>query len=369
MATHYEASVQRDIDRIKGKVSQMAALCERALHDCIRALRERNRQIAYSVILRDQRVDELEKELDRLSLEFIVRQQPVAGLLRFAYAAIKTNTSLERVGDYAESVARQMLFIESMSGVDAPQARFDLIATRAIEMLHDAARAFVEQNEALARATMEKEDAVDLLRHELNKELVLLREHGHIPLEALIPLMTIVNRFERVADQAKNICQEVLYVCTGEYVKHRGGDVYRVLFVDEHNSCRSPMAEAIGARLEQPRFVFNSAGLDPRDLVDGPASFLMERKGIDISRHKPQAIARVPHLDHYQVIIALADSARRAFPPPPNKVVCLDWSVLDPSTVRGTAMEIEAAYEATFQFLKGHIEDLVQAILGDEDKS
>src|SRR3954469_21095417 len=101
----------------------MASLAETALKSCVAALGAKNRQLAYSVILRDQRIDELEKEIDRLCLEFIVRQQPVAGTLRFAYAAIKINADLERVGDYAESMARQILAISSME-VQVPYERF-----------------------------------------------------------------------------------------------------------------------------------------------------------------------------------------------------------------------------------------------------
>ena len=53
-------------------------------------------------------------------------------------------------------------------------------------------------------------------------------------------------------------------MCTGEYAKHPGAEMFRVLFVDEHNSCRSQMAEAIAQALGQPKFIFSSAGLDPR---------------------------------------------------------------------------------------------------------
>ena len=73
MATHLEESLQRDIDRIRAKISDMARWDERALRDCLTALRDSNRTLAYSVILRDQRVDELEKEVDRLCLEFLVQ--------------------------------------------------------------------------------------------------------------------------------------------------------------------------------------------------------------------------------------------------------------------------------------------------------
>jgi hypothetical protein len=77
-------------------------------------------------------------------------------------------------------------------------------------------------------------------------------------------------------------------------------------------------------------------------------------------------VEQVPNVDHYQVIVALAVEARKIFPPPPTKVVCLDWSTTDPSKVHGSTDEVRAAYEATYQSLRSHLQDLVEAILGDE---
>jgi protein-tyrosine-phosphatase len=245
-----------------------------------------------------------------------------------------------------------------------PQEQFADIAGRAIPMLHASVEAFVNKDASLAKKAMEAEEDIDRLRHQLSAELVSLQGKGQLPLEALSPLMTIVNRFERVGDQAKAICQEVLYMCTGEYLKHHGSDVFRLLFVDEHNSCRSQMAEAIGNSLGQPKFVFASAGLERQSIDPSTLSFLRD-KGLDIARHTSKAIDQVPHLDHYQIIVALAEEARRVFPPPPTKAVCLDWSVKDPSTVTGTPAEIRGAYEATYEFLHAHIQDLVEAVLGD----
>jgi phosphate transport system protein len=361
--THYEETLQRDIERIRVKVRQMSALAEGSLKSCMKALIERNRQVAYSVIVRDQRIDELEKEIDRLCLEFIVRQQPVAGTLRFAYAAIKINSELERVGDYAESMARQILMLSDLE-FTFPQERFADMAGRAIPMLHEASEAFLTQNVEMAKRAMEAEEIIDQLRHQLSADLVSLQQKGGLPLQALSPLLTIVNRFERVGDQAKAICQEVLYMCTGEYLKHHGSDVFRLLFVDEHNSCRSQMAEAIGNSLGQPKFVFSSAGLDRWPIDPHTFAFLKE-KGLDISRQTSKGIDQIPHLDHYQIIVALAKEAQRVFPPPPTKAVCLDWSVRDPSTVKGSPAETRAAYEQTYDFLHAHIHDLVEAVLGD----
>jgi phosphate transport system protein len=364
MASHFEATLQRDIDLVRGKVLEMSGLAEKALKDALKAVVGRNRQAAYSVILRDQNIDELEKQIDRLCLEFLVRQQPVAGHLRFVYATIKINAELERIGDYAESVARQALKIAHIDPVPAV-VRFEEIANFAIPMLHDAVRAFTDQNAELARNTMVVEEKVDELRNRINSELLTLRQENRIPLESLTPLMTIARRFERVSDQAKNICEEVLYMCTGEYAKHKGTEVLRILFVDEHNSCRSQMAEGIANNLDQPRLVFASAGIDPKPVDPATVKFMKE-KGIDISRQSSKSIEQVPNFDHYQVIVALAREATKLFPAPPTKTVALEWTVQDPSKVSGSPEQIRAAYETTYQFICEHINDLSEAILGDK---
>ena len=363
MATHYEESLQRDIDRIRGKVQDMADLAAGALDSCLRALVERNRQLAYAIILRDQRIDELEKEVDRLCLEFIVRQQPVARHLRFAYVSIKINQEIERIGDYAESIARQILKLSNLE-CPIPLDRYRQIAGLSIPMLRDAVRAYLTDDAELARKVQGVEEEVDGLKSVINSELFQLTQEGKIPLGALTPLMTIARRFERVSDQAQNICEETLYMVTGEYQKHAAGDVWRVLFVDEHNSCRSQMAEGIAASLNQPKFLFASAGLAPTEVDPATVSFLKE-KGIDISRARPRSIESVPNLEHYQIVIALATEAKRAFPVR-TRSVCLDWSVADPSKVQGTTAEAKKAYEDTYNHLYAHVHDLIEGVLSDK---
>ena len=362
MASHYEETMQRDIGRIRDKVSQMAELAAGALEASVRGLLTRDLQIAYKIILRDRRIDELEKEIDRLCLEFLVRQQPAARHLRFAYSTIKVNQELERIGDYAESIARQVIKLSSLA-IDVPGDQFQKIASMSIPMLRDAVRAFTSEDGELARKTAILEDEIDALRSQINADLLRLREKEQIPLEALTPLMTIARRFERVADQARNICEEVVYMTTGEYAKHVGADVWRVLFVDRHNSCRSQMAEAIGNSLGQPQFVFASAGLDPHPIDPGTVEFL-RTKGIDLSRGMPRAIDQVPTLESTQIVVALAPEAKKAFPAP-SKAVSLDWSLPDPSKVNGSPQEKLAAYEAAYQFLHEHISDLCEAVLAD----
>ncbi len=340
----------------------MVELVQRALDDSVEAFLTANRAKAYLVVLRDQHIDELEREIDRLCLEFLVRQQPVASPLRFVYATIKINQDLERVGDYSESIARNSLKISHLD-LSFVHPRFRQMAGLAIPMLRDAVRAFVQQDVELAKRTMESENEVDRLRTLVNTEAVGYQQEGRIPLEALTPLLTIARRLERVSDQADNICEEVIYTCTGQYSKHKGLDVFRVLFVDEHNSCLSQIAEAVGNSLGQPKFMFTSAGIKPAPIDPRAAAFL-KGKGFDVTRQTSKGIDQVPNLEYYQVVVVFGSKTRRAIQLP-AKSVLLDWYLEDPCELRSPE-QVEAAFEKAYEFVDRHLRDLTQAMLGAE---
>ncbi len=338
----------------------MGDLAERAIRSSIRAVIERDRQLAFAVILRDAFIDEAEKQLDRLCQSFLVRHQPVASVLRFAYSAIKVNLELERVGDYAKTIARQAL---KLTQVDAPLPfeRLQQVVNLAVPMLHDAVQAFVNQDADLARRTIETDEAVDLLRDKLTDDLTSLYKKGSLPFEALNPLVQVARRLERVSDQARNISMETLYMCTGEIAKHPGSDVFKVLFVDEHNACRSLIAEVIGTSLQEPGFTFASAGIDPQPLHPATVEF-MASKGADVARAVPRSLAQVPNVDHHDVIVLLAPEAKRAFPRRPRHTVLLDWSVEDPIASSQTREALDAALQRVYSYLEAQIRDLVSAI-------
>ena len=357
---HLEASLQEDLEEIRRKVVEMGELAETAVRGSIQAVLRKDRQVAYGVILRDSYIDEAEKQLDRLCLRFLVRHQPAAALLRFAYACIRINLELERVGDYAEAIAREAL---RLSQIDAPLPldRLQQIADLAEPMLHDAIRSFLDQDPGLAHRTIETDEAVDLLRDKLAADVTREFREGRLPFEALFPMTMVIRRLERVSDQARNISMETIYLLTGEIARHRGSGVLNVLFVDERSSCRSLMAEHIGTSLKEPGFTFASAGLDPLPLQAPTVSF-MASKGFEVARHVPRALTDVENLEHQDVIVLLAPEAKRAFPRRPRKAVLLEWPIEDPSLVSGTEAEVRAAYEKAYTFISVQIRDLISAV-------
>lgn len=362
MASYLEESLRKDILQIRSTVIKMGRLAEGALSACLHAITEKDRQLAYSVIMRDRYIDELEKELDKLCQRFLVRQQPAGRHLRFVYAVIKINNELERIGDYAESVARHFLALSPMDPQPSYKA-IQEIAAQSIPMLRNALQAFSDQDPELANKTMEMEDKIDKIRWDITDEFGRLFEDSKLPSEAFRSLMNIANRFERVADRACNICEEVLYMCTGEDIKHKGKEVFRVLFVDEHDACRGQMAKGIGNALGLERFRFHSAGISAQPVDPRTVDFMAE-KGVDISKETSKYLNQVLDLQDYQIYIGLCEEAEKAFPAPPTKMISVHWDIENPSKLEGPEEEIRAAYEKTYNILDSHIRDLVEAILG-----
>ena len=166
------------------------------------------------------------------------------------------------MGDYAESIARQASKL-AVQDAQLPLDRFQELTDLVVPMVHDSVQAFIGQDAALARATIPIENTADQLKSRLRKDLIQMFKDNRLPFEALDPCLTITRRLERVSDQARNICVETLYLCTGEFARHPDSKTFRILFLDRHNAGASLMAEAMAEAMGQPRFSFGSAGLDP----------------------------------------------------------------------------------------------------------
>lgn len=362
MGSQLEASLRHDMDLIRQAVAEMAEQCERALRGTLDAIVNGDQTAAYLVILRDEQIDDLEQQLDRLALEFLVRQQPAAGHLRFAFAAIKISTELERVGDHAEGVARRALKLHEIHpGLHV--GPFAEMGEAVLAMLKDGVRAFLDADAELARHTMAAERTIDKMRQRIDRSLMARQQAGEFGLEAYALLATMNRRLERVADEIRNMCAETLYMCTGDFVKHQAPEAFRILFVDQHNHCRSHMAEAIATTLAHPRLLFSSAGLDPRPIDPRLPPFLA-RKGLDIiEHHRPKSLEQIPNLEVYHVVVSFDTDVYSWLRVRRTPTVVFDWHVEDPSDLPGTLEETSQAYEDAFAAIRSHLQDLVEAIV------
>jgi phosphate transport system protein len=204
---------------ISEKVLRMAGSVEEAIGKSIRALSERDSALANDVIASDNEIDQLELEIDDLCMEVLARYQPMARDLRFITTAMKITPDLERIADHAASVAERALELNEepplRTLVDMP-----LLTRSAQEMVRGALDAFVRNDPEVARSVIMMDDEVDQrLEHVFRVLLSHMMENPEVITRAL-RMMFIAKYFERIGDQATNICEMVVYMTEARVIKH-----------------------------------------------------------------------------------------------------------------------------------------------------
>lgn len=356
-----EEIVERDLGVIHRQLRLMADLVLRALRDATTALRTRDRRLAYAVILADNRIDMLEGRIDRLCQEFLVRHMPVAAQLRFIIAATRVNSELERMGDYADAVARRTVALVSVEHLPAVDQMCEM-AEVAIEMVREAMDGFLSGDPERASHALETEPRVD----EMNRtifDVLSHRDPGEDDLTQRFALLGILNRIERVADRACNVAEDAIYATKGEVLRHAPRHEQHILLLSPRDATIGPMAEVIARQKAPLHLRFASAGVNPAPLDPRMVAF-MARRGVEISRPRPRGLDDVGDLSDYYIVVLLSKAAEDACPPLPYKTIALTWDIPDPSRVEGTPEEVEAAYARAYADIEVKLGDLVDALLG-----
>lgn len=358
MTSHLEEKLQNDIHHIRDRVREMADLALRGLEDSVRALTTGDTKLAYAAILRDSRVDDLESLIDGMCVEFIVRHIPVARHLRFVHSVAKIVSELERVGDYAESINRQAILL-SRTEKSSKFEKFERIAGVAVDMMRQAVRSFLDEDLDLAKRTIDLEAEANGLHHEIYQDLVSEIPVGPDELSELFSMLSVANRYERVADQAVNICEEVFYMLTGESVKHQSKGAASILFVSGASSLSS-IAEAIASTVAGNQFMFAAATTAPGK-PDAPLLDFVAKRGINLSERETASLTEMGPLSSFRIVVAVDREAARALSSQTLgfRTVVVDWDM--PGAVTDAGPE---ALSALFDDLLERITGLVQSLHG-----
>ncbi len=252
--SHYEERLEEDLRRIRERIAAMAGRVAGAVKDSVHALQTGNHKLAAATILADHPINRTMREIDRLCHGFIAVHLPSAGHLRLLSSAIRANIGLERIGDYAVTIAR---LSEQLSAPPqgAMARELERVANAAQLMLRQAIGAFDNLNPEMARATMileqEMESDLDTVYSEL------MDNPDRESVKELLAVYAVLTHLKRVADQAKNLCEETVFAVTGET---KAPKVYNILFVDEDNSGLSQMAEAVARKTFPGSGSYSSGG-------------------------------------------------------------------------------------------------------------
>jgi phosphate transport system protein len=215
--------LEREIGRLKTLISSLAAHVEEAVEKAVRAVTDRDGELARSVIEFDPEIDFMEVEVEEECLKVLALHQPVAHDLRLIIAVLKVNNDLERIGDLAANIAEQAAFLASASRIEIP---YDLpgMAAKVREMLRRSLDALTETDAGIARAVREADDEVDAIDREMYPEVRAAIRARPDDMEALIRLLRVSQNLERIADHATNIAEDVIYLAEGEIIRHSGGE-------------------------------------------------------------------------------------------------------------------------------------------------
>ena len=197
----------------------MGALVESRVRDAVTALLDRREDLAAIVASGDADVNDLELQVDDLTLRLLALQHPLASDLRQVRSAIKVNTDLERIGDQAVNIAQASIRLMSLPPLKATQD-VGRLAEVSIGMLHDSMTAFATRDLTLARSVLVRDDEADGMRDSIFRVLLthMMEDPGTV--ERALGLILISRALERIADHATNIAEDLIFLVEGRVVRH-----------------------------------------------------------------------------------------------------------------------------------------------------
>ena len=218
MSNHFA----RDMEILTRKLMTMGGLVEQGMQRATFALLERRGELVDEVLDGDLRVDRTEVEIEEDCLKVLAMYQPVSGDLRYVATVLKVNNSLERMGDYAKNVAERAADLSRAPEIAIP-AKMREMAYLAIEMVRRSLDAFVRRDPVEACRIVRDDDQVDELNRQIFEEVRTRMESDPALIDRCLYLLACARNYERVADHATNIAEDVVYLVDGEIIRHRAG--------------------------------------------------------------------------------------------------------------------------------------------------
>lgn len=356
--SHLEERLEHDLNEIRDQIANMGSSVERSLDDAFRALHDGKEKLAFTTILSDLPINRQMRKIDQLCHAFIAVHLPSAGILRLISSVIRANIILERIGDYAVTIARESVQLgEAPSGYMSSE--LETISNEAMSILSEAISAFNSANAERARDTIAMAKKVEHDMDGIYAELLDSAEKGAGCNRNTMIYLIIFSQLKRVADQAKNLAEEAIFVETGETKKPK---VYRILFLDEDNSCLGPMAEMIASKIFPDIGKYASAGVHPADELNANMVAFMQQRGSNLSAMAPQKLdSSRESLAEYHVIAGLHKKVLKAVVKIPFRTSALNWKdVAIPDD------DDPQAWETLHKTLALHIKELMTLLRGDE---
>jgi len=219
MKRHFE----HDLEQLKERLLVMAGLAERAVHQSVQAVFEKNEDLANRVLEEEPAINEMQIEIDDRVMQLVALQAPMAVDLRFILCASRINNDLERIGDQAVNIAQSALRILRHPQVK-PYVDLPRMSGLAEGMVRESLNALVHRDADLAKSVLLRDDEVDHLRDQIFRELLTYMMENSAVVFPAFELVLITKNLERIGDHATNIAEDVIYMVAGRDVRHLAAD-------------------------------------------------------------------------------------------------------------------------------------------------
>lgn len=200
----------------------MGGRCEQLIDMASRALADGDNDLAMRVEATDRAINAEEMAIDRMTVSILALRQPVGRDLRFLVTALKVVTDLERIGDEAVNVAERAQELSKQGAIPALIPKLQELVVASIAMVRRALDSFVDENEKAAREVLSLDDEVDALYGELLRRSMAWMRENPDRIEDGMRFASCAKYLERVADHATNIAEMVVYMVSGDDVRHFG---------------------------------------------------------------------------------------------------------------------------------------------------
>jgi phosphate transport system protein len=212
------ASLDNEISQLKNEVLILGSMVEQSMLSAIAALKKGDLASAQTIYHSDKNINEKRYAVENAIIILIATQQPMAHDLRTLAAILEIAGELERMGDYAKGICKIML---RLGAVKPPIDMGDIekMANKAIDMLHRAIGAFINEDANLAYAIPQEDDEVDALYSRVYDALVAAMTHDTKTIGQTTRYLWVAHNLERMADRVTNICERTVFIATGDLLE------------------------------------------------------------------------------------------------------------------------------------------------------
>ncbi len=208
-----------ELEEVRSNLMLMGEKAVESVNLAMRVLEENDVAEAKNVIESDDEIDGIETQIDEEVARYISLRAPVARDLRLLFVAVKASHDLERVGDEASSIAKRTIKILKQGNVFSDFGGVPEMCELSVNMLKEAMLSFIQEDENIAYSIIQQDKAVDKLNHQNFKYFVELMKTDSANVGSFAEMVFISKSFERIADHAKNIAEEVYFLLTSQSLK------------------------------------------------------------------------------------------------------------------------------------------------------